>query len=124
MSDVYNDKIAGREVKGSTVPTDGQALVWDDTNEVWEPGTVSGSIDAQEGASGAGATVVSGATKFNFDSTYFDVQSPGGGEAFITLLVVIIAMTATFGNMAEILVVGESLTETFGNMSVQTSVTP
>lgn len=51
------------------------------------PGGAAGSgIDVQEGLAGAGVTVVTAATKLNFDSTKFDVQAPGGGEAFITLL--------------------------------------
>ncbi len=44
-------KIQGRTVV-ATAPTDGQALVWDDTNSQWEPGTVSGgggSVDGPQG---------------------------------------------------------------------------
>lgn len=123
MGSVYNDKIAGRQVKGATVPTDGQALIWDSTTSTWGPESVSNGVDAQEGASGAGASVVNPATKLNFDSTYFDVQSPGSGEAFITLLIVIIAITATFSNMTAITVVGQEFNEVFSNMSFNTSVT-
>ena len=85
MGSVYNDKIAGRQVKGATAPTDGQALIWDSTTATWGPESLASGIAVEEGQSGVGVSVVDPATIVNFDSIYFDAQSPGGGEAFITV---------------------------------------
>jgi hypothetical protein len=57
------------DVDVTTPPTDGQALVWDDTEEVWKPGTV-----ATEGGSG---------TKTIATFTWVESQPPA--TAFATL---------------------------------------
>lgn len=41
-----------------TAPTDGQALLWDDTNEVWKPGTVQGGGGSVTDVTVGGTSVV------------------------------------------------------------------
>ena len=74
---------AGRMV-AVALGTSGQVLT--STGASSAPTFQNGGVDAQKGASGAGADVVNPATKLNFDSTYFNVTAPGSGEAFITLI--------------------------------------
>lgn len=57
----------------STAPTDGQALVWDQTNTTWKPGTVS---------SGSGYVQGDGIAKMTVGST--QPISPAVGDVWIT----------------------------------------
>ena len=67
-----------------TRPSNGQVLKYNSAEGKAEWGVDAGGVDAQEGASGAGVSVVNPATKLNVDSITFDFAAPGGGEAFLT----------------------------------------
>ena len=54
----------------TTAPTDGQALIWNNSGGVWEPGTVS------SGGGGSGATTLD-------ELSDVDAATPGDGEALI-----------------------------------------
>lgn len=103
-----------------TPPINGQVLTFNDATGMLEWVTPTAGLNVQEGTSGAGASVVNPATILNFASTYFDVQSPGGGEAFITLVSL---LTSWFGspiyeyitNPTAILVASTQLSAAFAN---------
>lgn len=72
----------------TTAPSDGQALVWDNTNSKWEPGTVSGGssygdsdVDTHLNTSTASANEVLSWTGSDYD---WVAQSGGGGGASVT----------------------------------------
>ncbi len=53
----------------STAPTDGQALVWDNANSVWKPGTVGGSVTVTNKAATIGTSLTTIATVGGTDIT-------------------------------------------------------
>lgn len=87
ITDLLHDavQIQGRAV-ASTLPTDGQALVWSDANSRWEPGTLSGGSGtflgltdtpaAFTGAGGQAVLVNSGETALEFADVF--VQGASG----------------------------------------------
>ena len=73
----------------TTAPSDGQALVWDNTNSKWEPGTVSGGssygdsdVDTHLNTSTASANEVLSWTGSDYD--WVAQSSGGGGGASVT----------------------------------------
>ena len=82
------DKLS--DVDTSTVaPTDGQALVWDNTAGKWEPGTVAASssgitVKQVQGSGGTVDVTATSITELQFDkNTGFNVTDLGSGVAFV-----------------------------------------
>lgn len=78
------------DVDTSTVaPTDGQALVWDNTAGKWEPGTVAASssgitVKQVQGSGGTVDVTATSITELQFDkNTGFNVTDLGSGVAFV-----------------------------------------
>ena len=82
------DKLS--DVDTSTVaPTDGQALVWDNTAGKWEPGTIAASssgitVKQVQGSGGTVDVTATSITELQFDkNTGFNVTDLGSGVAFV-----------------------------------------
>ena len=82
------DKLS--DVDTSTVaPTDGQALIWDNTAGKWEPGTVTASssgitVKQVQGSGGTVDVTATSITELQFDkNTGFNVTDLGSGVAFV-----------------------------------------
>jgi len=82
------DKLS--DVDTSTVaPTDGQVLVWDNTNSKWEPGTVAAAssgitVKQVQGSGGTVDVTATSITELQFDkNTGFNVTDLGSGVAFV-----------------------------------------
>lgn len=78
------------DVDTSTVaPTDGQALVWDNTAGKWEPGTVAAAssgitVKQVQGSGGTVDVTATSITELQFDkNTGFNVTDLGSGVAFV-----------------------------------------
>ena len=72
----------------TTSPTDGQALVWDNANSLWKPGTISASgtltVKQVQGNGGTVDVTATGVTEIQFDkNTGFNVTDNGSGVVFV-----------------------------------------
>ena len=90
-SSLTNGRLSDISNVNTATPTDGQALVWDNSNSYWTPGTVGGALTIQDEGSSlstAGTTlnfVGAGVTASGTGATKTITISGGGGGSSLTV---------------------------------------
>ena len=90
-SSLTNGRLSDISDVNTATPTDGQALVWDNSNSYWTPGTVGGALTIQDEGSSlstAGTTlnfVGAGVTASGTGATKTITISGGGGGSSLTV---------------------------------------
>jgi hypothetical protein len=72
IADLSGNVISDLGDVSNSAPTDGQALVWDNANSTWKPGTVASS-------GGIALTDLSGGTGVDYDNTTGEIALAGSG---------------------------------------------